>query len=151
MRRGHNYIGWKEAERWRCIRCGMCCRAFAVPLKFIEALQLTRKYGPIAIQAGGKYYLMKKPDDSCIFLAYNGPIAYCKIYLERPGCCKLYPFHVAKKPLQGVNPSTSEFKIRGKVLHVYVDAACPGVGRGFPIRNLIPKVIELWAKYSGII
>ncbi len=153
MIRGHNYVGWKEVSKWRCIRCGQCCIAFAIPLKFIEALRLTRKYGPVVIQAGGKYYLAKKPDETCIFLKYNGPIAYCQIYLERPGCCKLYPFHISRKPLPNVNPSSAKALIGGETLYIYIDAACPGVDdrMGYPIKNLIPKAVELWKIYRRII
>lgn len=149
MIRGHNYIGWRDAELWRCIRCGYCCKAFAIPLKFIEALHLTRKYGPVVIQAGGKFYLIKKPDDTCIFLKYEGPIAYCQIYLERPGCCKIYPFHVSKKPLPNIKPSTAKVNYHGETLYVYIDKSCPGVNvrAGYPIRNLIPKAIRLWKSY----
>jgi len=148
MRKGHEYIGWREAETWRCMRCGYCCKAFAIPLKFIEALELTRRYGPVAMQIGEKYYLVKRNDGSCIFLRYNGPIAYCQIYLERPGCCRLYPFHITKKPLKGEGVKNAKIKINGTTLYLYVDAACPGVGVGYPIKNIIYKIVELWEKYK---
>ncbi|RLE55056.1 MAG: YkgJ family cysteine cluster protein [Candidatus Methanomethylicota archaeon] len=150
MGKVHNYIGWREAERWKCIRCGKCCEKYIVPLKFSEALTLTRKYGPVALNVNGKYYLTKKADGSCIFLNRKGPIAYCSIYLERPICCKLYPFHITRRPLKVGNPKSAELKWRGENVYLYVDSTCPGTGSGYPIRSLASKIIQLWGRYKSI-
>ena len=141
---------WREAKRWKCTRCGECCQAYIVPIKFIEALNYTRKYGEVTIYLKGKYYLTKKSDGSCIFLNKNSSITSCRIYLERPLTCKLYPFHITRKPIKDTDPKDAEININGEKYYCYVDAACPGVGRGYEIKYLIPKIFELWKKYTTL-
>ncbi|MEM2136837.1 MAG: YkgJ family cysteine cluster protein [Candidatus Methanomethylicia archaeon] len=148
MHRVERYIAWKDANRWRCIRCGKCCKEYIVPLKFSEAIALTRKYGPIAIYYNGRYYLSKKADETCIFLTKVGNIAYCMNYLERPLCCKLYPFHISRKPIEGIEEGNAEINVNGEKLYLYVDALCPGIGQGYYIREFITKIIEIWKIYE---
>jgi Fe-S-cluster containining protein len=149
MERGERYIPWREAKLWRCIRCGECCRAYIAPLKINEAASLTRKYGPVVVYYNGKYYLSKKGDGSCIFLTKVNGIAYCTIYLERPLSCKLYPFHLSMKPMEGVSEENARIEFEDMELYLYLDSLCPGIGHGYRIEDFIPKIVDLWRIYSS--
>ncbi|MCS7096878.1 MAG: YkgJ family cysteine cluster protein [Candidatus Methanomethylicia archaeon] len=151
VRGAEKYIPWKESGKWRCIRCGKCCVAYIVPLKTHEALSLMRTYGSVVVYYDGRYYLSKKADNSCIFLTKIGNIAYCINYLERPLCCKLYPFHISRRPIEGLSEKNAEINIYGKKLYLYVDALCPGIGQGYSIENFIMKIYELWRLYGTTI
>ncbi|MEM0104183.1 MAG: YkgJ family cysteine cluster protein [Candidatus Methanomethylicia archaeon] len=148
MQKAERYIPWKDAKSWRCIRCGRCCTTYIVPLKNHEAISLMRKYGPILVYYNGRYYLSKKADGTCIFLTKINNIAYCMNYLERPLCCKLYPFHVSRRPIEGLDEKRAEVEVNEGKLYLYVDALCPGVGQGYLIENFLTKVIELWRIYE---
>ena len=114
-----------------------------------EAASFTRKYGPIVVYYNGKYYLSKKNDGSCIFLTYVNGTAYCMNYLERPLTCKLYPFHLSMKPIEGVSEENARINIGDMELYLYLDALCPGIGQGYRIEDFILKVIDLWRIYSS--
>lgn len=145
---GHNYVPWRRVERWTCIRCGLCCRNFLVPLLTHEALKIYKTFGPLIVQVNGKIALAKKPDGSCVFLTYEGGIAKCTIYFERPGVCRLYPFYIKVGAEEGEEDALyvdeTGFKYR-----VYIDTNCPGTYKGPPIEPIIPKVIETWRRFYG--
>ncbi|MEM1901070.1 MAG: YkgJ family cysteine cluster protein [Candidatus Nezhaarchaeales archaeon] len=145
---GHNYVPWRQVGRWMCIRCGQCCREFLVPLLTHEALKIYKSFGPLVVQVNGKIALAKKPDGSCVFLSYDGGIAKCLIYFERPGVCRIYPFYVKVGSSKGDDDALyvddMGFKYR-----VYVDVNCPGSYKGPPIEPIMPKVIETWKRFYG--
>jgi Fe-S-cluster containining protein len=144
---GHDYVPWRKVKRWTCMRCGQCCREFLVPLLTHEALRIYKSFGPLIVQVDGKIALAKKPNGSCVFLDYNGSVAKCMIYFERPGVCRIYPFYVkvgAPEDSDALYVDEAGFKYG-----IYVDVRCPGAYKGTPIEPILPKVIEIWRKFYG--
>jgi len=143
----HDYVPWRKVKRWTCIRCGRCCCDFLVSLFLHEALRIYKSFGPFIVQVNGKIALAKKPDGSCVFLDYEGGLARCMIYLERPGVCRIYPFYVrvgAPEDSDALYIDNMGFKYG-----VYVDTRCSGAYRGPLIEPILPKVIETWKKFYG--
>lgn len=135
--------------RWMCTRCGQCCREFLVPLLTHEALRIYKSFGPLIVQVDGKIALAKKSDGSCVFLSYNGSLARCMIYFERPGVCRIYPFYVKVGSSKNGDDDALYIDDAGFKYRIYVDTNCPGSYKGPPIEPIIPKVIETWRRFYG--
>jgi len=148
-----NIIPWRTAQRWYCLRCGACCRAYIVPIRAVEAWNLVSKYGPVVVGVGAKQYLLKKNDGSCIFLTNHGSYAMCQIYFERPRCCRLFPFQIyAEPPLDVENEDKAFFsQSKDEKLYVYLNKMCPGIGRGYEIATLLPRIVQLWKEYGRLV
>ena len=143
---GHKYVPWRDVKGWRCLRCGKCCIDYLVELTPGEAIYYATKYGPVVFKYRNKFFLLPKPDGSCIFLRkYNG-IYYCSIYYDRPRVCRLYPFYISYKSLRRDDKSRAEFNYNGETIYIYIDKECPGVDKARNIKELIPRVIRLWYK-----
>ena len=124
-----------------------------MPLTLAEAINITRKYGPLVIGRGNKLVLLSKPNGDCIFLRRIGTLAYCTIYPERPFVCRLYPFHVRLSPLKDAGDERKALYEceDGLRLYVYVDAQCEGVNSGgYPVQQLVPRVVRLWRQHMGV-
>lgn len=147
--KGHNYVPWRKVSGWKCVRCGRCCREYLVSVSYSEALMLSLKYSAPIIKIDNKYYLMPRIDGKCPFLTYIGPIAYCKIYYDRPTVCRLYPFYVSKTPTYG-RASEAEFEYGDEILYVYVDSLCLGVNKAKNIREVAKFYIHLWSRYTRV-
>jgi len=147
--RGHQYVPWRQVSSWACIRCGECCRRFLVTLTPGEAMNLARKYGIPMVARGVKYIMPCKADGSCLFLEEEDGVAVCTIYFERPYVCRMYPFHVSRRDLGGGDDALYVDR-DGLKLYVYVDVTCRGVGRGRPVRSLVPVVVSLWRRAVGV-
>lgn len=111
-------------------------------------LYYSAKYGPVAVGYRGKYYLVKKYDGSCIFLDYERGVAKCLIYHDRPRVCRMYPFLVTRKPLNG-DGEDAEIRLGERKVYLYVDAVCPGVNTAENIHYLLGKILEKWLRYFG--
>lgn len=153
MAKMRNIIPWRTAQRWYCFRCGACCRAFIVPIRMAEAWNLISKYGPVVVSVSAKQYLLKKDDGSCIFLANYGQYATCQIYFERPRCCRLFPFQIyTEPPLDAENGDKALLpNSEGGKLYVYLNKKCPGVGRGYEITALLPRIVQLWKECGRLV
>jgi len=140
-------VPWSYVSSWRCIGCGVCCKGFDVVLRFNEWLSLVRTYGVgVTTTSINKFYLGKKPDGSCSFLASSGGIWFCGLQNMKPLACKLWPFKVTDKPKYG-NPNEALFDFRGRKVYVYIDPTCPEIRWGKPtiqmVHGIIPEFIEI--------
>ena len=108
----------------------------------------TLKYGPVVFSYKGKYYLLMKPDGSCLFLRYKDGHASCAIYHDRPRVCRIYPFYVRRKPLDEARGEEEDaaYNYNGNKLYVYIDSACPGVNREQNISTLVKSALMLWIR-----
>lgn len=132
---------------WRCTGCGLCCRGFDVALKFNEWLNLVRTYGVGVTKAGlNKFYLQRKHDGSCLFLATANGMWFCGLQNMKPTACKLWPFKVLDKPKYG-RAKEALFNYNGRRFFIYVDPLCPQIGWGKPTpkmaHNVVPEFIEI--------
>ncbi len=140
------YLPWRDSRGWQCRRCGRCCVDYVVPLTAGEAMVYPIKYGPFVVVANrGRRYLLKRGDGSCIFLTYNNGVAYCNIYYQRPLACRLYPFYITRRPIEGLPAERAAYRN----LYVYLDRHCPGVNAGKGIETLVKKAVETWLTYNA--
>ena len=110
---------------------------------------LSLKYNAPIVKMSNKYYLMPRVDGRCPFLTYIGPIAYCKIYYERPTVCRLYPFYVSKKPTYG-RANEAEFEYHNETFYVYIDSLCLGVNKAKNIKDVAEFYVYLWSRYIKV-
>ena len=140
-------IPWSYVMDWRCNACGLCCREFEVVLSVEEWATIAKRFGVRYTRMdGGKFYLRKTLDGSCVFLYNLGGVALCGLQDMKPLACKLWPFKVLKWPKYG-SASKAQYVYMGRLFYVYVDPHCPQVVLGRPTEHLahqvIPEVIEL--------
>ncbi len=149
---GHKYVPWKEVRTWRCIRCGKCCNIFSIPLTLGEAFNITRKYGPVVVNKGGKFLLISKFNGDCIFLERRNGRAYCTIYPERPFVCRIYPFYIKLRPLRKSKKSEALYECEdGLEVYVYLDMTCEGIEKGGHfIEDLVPKAVTIWRNHMKL-
>lgn len=144
-----SYSPWRGLVGWVCLRCGKCCREYAVPLTRGEAIRYTLKYGSVVIPYRNKSYLMRKLDGSCCFLVDRGSYTECSIYYDRPLVCKLYPFYITTNPLPNIDEDLARYNIGNKnYVYVYLDSTCPGVNKTRNISIVVRKAVELWLRYK---
>ncbi len=124
-----NLIPWRYIDRWECLRCGKCCRELDVPVTLDEEKRL-RKFGDVFSKKKIGVYL-KKVGGCCIFLEGNR----CRIYDLRPEACRRYPFYFRSKGC-----SDAKIVVGERVIFVYIDPACPGLGSG---RKVVDTIFEL--------
>lgn len=136
-------LPWRRAEGWKCIRCGVCCNTFWVPLDYSEAYWLSRRYpGSVIIRRGRPY--IRRINGKCYFLDDFRWPATCTIHLEKPLACRMFPIHVRFKPLHGLRGYEAEYDYDGLRLYVYIDDRCVNYGRGPPIEPLIEPAVRLF-------
>ncbi|RLE74639.1 MAG: hypothetical protein DRJ56_07130 [Thermoprotei archaeon] len=148
VRRALRYVPWRSVRGWSCTRCGRCCREYAVPLARGEVVRYAFTYGPVVVSRGGRSYLLRKPDGSCIFLVDRGGYAECGIYYDRPIACRLYPFYITREPIPGTRAELASYEhpSAGR-LYVYLDGDCPGVNRADNIKLVARKAVDAWLRY----
>ncbi len=132
----------------------MCCRVFKVPILPHEALWLIRRYGNGVAYFSPekrKYYLAKKPNGSCVFLDESVYPVRCTIHFEKPFTCRLWPFHITRKPISNLEKEYAEFQYRDETYYVYLNSSCQGIGYGYPLPAVIPRYIELWLKKEKLL
>ncbi len=90
----------EPGDRWRCIRCGKCCRKVFDDrwLDFIGLSEWTEGM------------------ERCPHLREEACGAYCDNYPSRPNACRTFPFTLRK--------------VEGGAHRLHVHAGCPGFGRG---------------------
>lgn len=135
-------LPWTYFKTWNCLLCGDCCRKYMVPLSRNEIIWVSENFGRDKIvKRGGKYFLARRSDGSCIFLFQNK----CMIQENKPLACKLWPFYIYSKPLKYSDERKALFFYKEKKYFVYVDAFCRGLNKGFiPLENVIREVIGLY-------
>ncbi len=127
-----NFLPWRYAGKWTCIRCGKCCSELDVPVTYEEELRF-RRFGKVLFRKKVGVYL-RKVNGRCIFLDENN---VCRIYPIRPEACRRYPFYIREKGC-----SDASFHVGGKVVYVYIDPSCPGIGRGAEIEKAVEDVLH---------
>jgi Fe-S-cluster containining protein len=105
--------------RWRCNRCGRCCRDAEGHER--RVLLLDRDIERIEDSGAEGFYeatgespftgIMLKRGGACVFLTPQG----CGIYEDRALLCRTYPFWVERK---------------GETFIIKTDEQCPGLGGG---------------------
>ncbi|WP_456369502.1 YkgJ family cysteine cluster protein [Geoglobus sp.] len=123
-------IPYRRYERWRCVHCGFCCSEYDVSLGHEDEKRLKRFgnvfwYGKIGV------YLRKK-DGRCVFRKDR-----CRTYRFRPVACRKYPFYFREE-----GGEESVFEFNGRVIHVFVDPKCRGLGTGEKIEIVISRVLR---------
>lgn len=115
-----------DAARFRCTRCGDCCRAHRVPLTAADLGRLTRftNEAPetpvewlaplevdmtgepesfVELSGGRRLAVLAHRKSACRFLdASNG----CTVYEARPACCRTFPLERARPAPDGVRRLT---------------------------------------------
>ncbi len=142
-------LPWSRVSDFTCYECGLCCLHFKVPLKSYEALKIAKVFGPDKITIiKGKEYLAKEEGEPCPFLInrYGKLICSLQDIGLKPLACKLWPFHIYKRPEYG-RDEEAYFQHRLGSFYVYVDQRCPGISLGKPTYRLIKTIeeaIDLW-------
>ena len=119
--------------RWRCQRCGECCKDQVkrkrrilltdYDIARIKKDMVEEKFCK-KIKPNGPYkYMMIQKDGSCIFLSNNR----CTIYEKRPLICRFYPFTM----------------IENESYVFQADAGCLGVNLGkYVTKNDFIELVE---------
>ena len=102
----------KDGDRWRCIRCGTCCRG-DFENKWLEHIR-------------GLHERINT-SEKCAHLRFENNKYSCKIYETRPNACKAFPFTL-RRQVDG------NYKL---VIH----AKCKGYGNG-KIINIRLKILQ---------
>ncbi|MDI3502752.1 MAG: uncharacterized protein PWR13_736 [Archaeoglobi archaeon] len=130
----------KEGDRWKCIRCGKCCRTYAVELNSEDLRELPSS--EIEILEDGRKRLKRKGDGSCIF--YDAGRRECRIYERRPDSCRTFPFSIITKETAekiGIKFEENELvSYRGRLFLLLFDELCTALGNGDVIKR--KKVVE---------
>jgi Fe-S-cluster containining protein len=142
-------VPWRKVKRWRCIRCGVCCYKYQVPVSLSEALRISRAYGDVVTLSKGGRYILRRIKGRCIFLSGVPPFTSCLIHLEKPICCRLWPFHFYVEPKYGLSGDDAVYIHGDRKLFVYINDECSGLGRGMEIEALLSRAAELWVAYKG--
>ncbi|RLF03137.1 MAG: hypothetical protein DRK00_09140 [Thermoprotei archaeon] len=111
--------------RFRCVRCGRCCRELEVVIVLSDVERWARagRWSLLAYvvkrrargwlsSLGIEYYFaLKRGGRGCPF--YSGGL--CRIYDVRPNVCRLFPFAYSED---------------GLAIHPWAKRKCPGLGIG---------------------
>jgi|Deesub1362B_J571_1020462.scaffolds.fasta_scaffold00013_196 Fe-S-cluster containining protein len=121
---------FREGESWRCLRCGECCRRYAVELHEGEVERFQRD--EVEILDNGRRRIKRRFDGFCIF--YDEKKRICRIYENRPDSCRIFPFSILRKEVaekMGINFDDRDIvEHRGKFFIIIYDEACLGIGKG---------------------
>ncbi|WP_457591067.1 YkgJ family cysteine cluster protein [Geoglobus sp.] len=123
-------VPYRRYERWACIHCGFCCSEYDVSLGYEDEKRL-RRFGNVFHHGKIGVYLKKK-NGKCVFRKNR-----CKAYRFRPNACRKYPFYFRNE-----GSEESRFEFGGKVLHVFVDPKCRGLGKGERVENAILRILR---------
>lgn len=119
--------GGTSGVRFKCIRCGRCCRWLEVPVVFSDVrlwlesgrTDILRNVcitsGVLARRLGlDKYFALRRSHGGCVFFRAG----LCSIYEYRPLACRLFPFAIGEP---------------GLAIHPWAEENCPGLGVGRPL------------------
>lgn len=110
------------AERFRCLRCGACCRSLS-PLVVLSDVELWVRKGAWhivetieAVEASGilkslgleRCFIIRRRNGACLFYRRGE----CSIYDLRPAVCRLFPLAYSKT---------------GVTVHPWASSNCPSV------------------------
>ena len=138
---------WSLFKTWSCLKCGLCCRKYTVPLNKGEAEFYQAIFGDDAVAKVNGKFVLRKIGNRCIF--QNGSL--CAIQELKPRNCKLWPFIVMKKPLNKRTAKLAEYEFQNEVFYVYVDTFCKGINAGYrPIEEAVREAITDFLEYSPI-
>jgi hypothetical protein len=82
-----------------CFRCGICCTCYQAPLDARDIESIASTLGISDAEFISRYalkvptregYLLRKHDDGCVFLAWEGERARCVIHRSRPQACRVW-------------------------------------------------------------
>jgi len=148
---------WKLFKSWTCLKCGICCKRYTVPLSKNEAEFYKMVFGESTVERTNGKFVLRKISDKCIF--QNGNL--CSIQEVKPRNCKLWPFIVFKKPLNKRTAKLAEYEYNNEIFYVYIDTFCKGINAGnksieeavkeaildylgyLPLRNIIWRIRDL--------
>jgi Fe-S-cluster containining protein len=142
-------IPWRKIRFWECTRCGSCCQSYIIPLKLGEAIFLAKNY-PNSVVSVGNRFCIRKINGRCVFLGRGINSTVCSIYLSRPRCCRLFPFHFFSEPRLGLSGEDALFFFRGKKFYAYINDECRGVGKGYETENILDRMIKIWLQYETV-
>lgn len=136
---------WRLYKSWTCLKCGVCCKHYTVPLNQTEAKLYSILFGDQVLDKVGSKTVLRKIDNRCVF--QTGPL--CSINNIKPRNCKLWPFIVRKKPLKKATAKLAEFEYLGEKYYVYVDTFCRGLNAGEkPIQYSVMEAINQYLNYK---
>ncbi|UZE94322.1 MAG: YkgJ family cysteine cluster protein [Candidatus Pacearchaeota archaeon] len=122
----HKLKEMKDNVRFKCQKCGFCCRAFPVVATKKEA-----KHNKLLIENSKPIIknlrLLSKKKNECVFLNEKNE---CDINNSKPILCQTYPFYY--------NSKNKKF---------YYDINCPGIGKGRKIN--LEKIKNLTLKFEN--
>jgi len=136
------FVPWRYIADWKCVMCGLCCKAYSVVLSFQEWLNIVKNYGVETTATGlNKLYLRRKSDGSCIFLCRLSNMYLCGLQHMKPTACKLWPFKVLTAPKYGYARDAA-YPYLGKILYVYADSTCTGLQYGTPTWSFTNQTLK---------
>lgn len=139
------YVPWRKISSWRCLACGICCSRFKVPLRSYEYARIFQIFGSevIRLHHSGKPYL-KKSNGSCVFQDTSGLCLLQPLGLK-PVACKLWPFAVRQRKIEGKHNREAAFHHKEKKYYVYVKPSCPGINQGRPpqLTSTLHEIVEI--------
>ncbi len=141
------FIPWSAVRSWHCVNCGLCCKYYDVALKFPEWLSIVKNFGvEYTAPDISNFFLKRRPDGSCIFLAKNPTTCFCSLQYTKPQACRLWPFKILDKSRYGKS-NEAVYRYSDQKLFVYIDSACNGLRYGVPtqefIYTVVPEFIEI--------
>lgn len=136
------FVPWQYIADWKCLACGLCCKAYTVVLNFQEWLNIVKNYGIETTFSGlGKLYLRKKSDGSCVFLYNLSGMNLCGLQYMKPIACKLWPFKILTTPKYG-HAHKALYWFGGKNLYIYADSNCQGLIYGRPTWDFATQTLK---------
>jgi len=141
-------IPWRLLHDWGCYACGECCKRYVVELKPWEWARIARTYGysSSVVSSGGKIYLKRRPDGSCVFLYNMWGNKLCGLQEMKPQACKLWPFQVYESPVFG-HAELSRYECSRGIFYIYVVPDCIGLIWGSPSKHLkeqiLPEIVDI--------
>jgi len=136
------FVPWQYIADWKCVACGLCCKAYSVVLSFPEWLSIVKNYGvEVTVSDLSKLYLKRKSNGSCIFLYNLSNMNLCGLQHMKPDACKLWPFKVLASPKFGY-AHEALYAFGGKRLYVYADSNCKGLIYGRPTWEFATQTVK---------
>jgi len=130
----------KTGDSWRCLRCGECCRSYAVELNESDLRKLSEEW--IETLEDGRKRLKRREDGACIF--YDEETRSCRIYEKRPDSCRVFPFSILKREtaeMIGLKFEEEDLvEYRRKQFLVVCDDLCSGLNAGGKVKRV--KIVK---------
>jgi Fe-S-cluster containining protein len=136
------FVPWRYIADWKCVACGLCCKAYSVVLSFPEWLKIAKNYGFDKTVSGlDKLFIKRRSDGSCAFLYHFSNTYLCALQHMKPKACKLWPFKVLSKPKFGY-ANEAVYYYGGDELFVYADSNCIGLRYGKPTEKFTKYTLQ---------